>query len=62
MDSDAAEQNRLESIARQQTLMRLSDKPGQWRGDGLDAFRALLKAQADAVRGDDGGSPMTWKF
>jgi hypothetical protein len=63
MENEAAEQRWLESMAAQQTLTRMTDKPGQWRGDGLDAFRSLLKAQADAMRGDDGGfSAMTAPF
>jgi hypothetical protein len=52
-----------DALAAQRTLCGMSDKPGQWR-DGLDAFRALCRAQADASSGDsdDDGSPMTWKF
>jgi hypothetical protein len=46
----------LAGIARQQLLMRMSDKPGQWRDDGLDAFRSLLRAQREAISGEsDGG-------
>jgi hypothetical protein len=37
-------------------MQRLSDKPGQFHDDGLDAFRSLLKAQRQAISGEsDGG-------
>ena len=40
----------------QQLMQRLSDKPGQFHDDGLDAFRSLLKAQRQAISGEaDGG-------
>jgi len=56
MDNDES------GTAAQQMMCGMSDKPGQWR-DGLDAFRSVLKAQADALRGDDGGfSAMTAPF
>jgi hypothetical protein len=62
MENEAAEQRWLESMAAQRTLCGMSDKPGQWR-DGLDAFRALCRAQADALSGDsDDDGPMFWKF
>jgi hypothetical protein len=63
MENEAAEQRWLESMAAQQTLTRMSDKPGQWR-DPMAPFRDLIKAQRDALAGDDGGgfSAMTAPF
>jgi hypothetical protein len=52
----------LAGIARQQLLMRMSDKPGQWN-DPMAPLKALMKAQRDALAGDDGGfSAMTAPF
>jgi hypothetical protein len=57
MDKDLA------AIDRQQLMMGLSDRPGQWN-DAMAPFRDLLQAQLDALSGesDDGFSAMTAPF
>jgi hypothetical protein len=50
----------VDSEAAQQVMLNMSDRRGE---DPMSAFRALCKAQADALSGDsDDGGPMTWKF
>jgi hypothetical protein len=61
MENEAAEQHWLESMAAQQTLMRMSDKPGQWR-DPMAPFKALMKAQRDALSGNSEGDYLGMKF
>ena len=61
MENEAAEQYWLESMAAQQTLMRMSDKPGQWR-DPMAPFKALMKAQRDALSGNSEGDYLGMKF
>jgi hypothetical protein len=49
-----------DALVAQRTLLNMSDRRGE---DPMSAFRALCKAQADALSGDsDDDGPMFWKF
>jgi hypothetical protein len=55
MDDEAEQQHWAESMAAQQALMRMSDRPWEWR-DPMGPFKDLLKAQRQAISGEsDGG-------